>query len=576
MSYSKLTVLPLAKYLTRFPGYLWVIGFVYLFALWWYAVPFTGDEKVYVSTVAEMWQRNSWLSPMLFGETSYYKPPFQFWSILLSWNLFGFGNFGTYFPSVVAVILTSAALALVQKRFTPDRTPLAAVWFAACAGTLTYGTTAQMEIWVVCFYLWFWVACFRFLDTQKWRALDAALLIAGISGLVKSPLYSAFSVLSFWMYLGFTRQLYYFSRLRFWLSHLYGILAGSLWFGVILRVDPERFWAGYVQRETLSKTGGNGATIAHMWGDFSTFFFPFILLAIPVIGSWLFLAIASLKRLPSFSRKQIFGEKPSIFLFSCLLIPGIFFHVFPYRTETYLYVLLPFLILALDWSLPETFQTAEISAGFFRWTARLNGVLILFGISLASFVFVRIGMVPQGLGLIFVLAATFLLFAFWRGQKVQMAFSSLFLIFAIRLCAASLGMDDIQTLKNTLASFPDRNLYFFDEGRSIWHEIGTLSVGVGKPSFRSESVPHAVEILKSGGLLVLNDTQIPTFFPQIRDAILQSPPSGQVKEISSIPWMRWKRGFTLPSPQELLDFGNRESPQWHARNQREFRILYLQ
>src|SRR6478609_8527865 len=126
----------------RYYGFI-VILFSYGFGLWWYSVPFTGDEKTYISIAMEMWQKKSWVIPYLFGEPSYFKPPFQYWMTLVSWHLLGFNNFATYFPSVIATLGTAWNInrikSLLFEDLSTQRTFSAGLWFAANTGTLTYG-----------------------------------------------------------------------------------------------------------------------------------------------------------------------------------------------------------------------------------------------------------------------------------------------------------------------------------------------------------------------------------------------------------------------------------------------------
>src|SRR3989338_3129366 len=67
----------MANLLWRFPGYLVWAAAAYMIMAGSMSVPLTGDQKVYVSTAMEMREHGQWLQPLLFGEPSYYKPPFQ-------------------------------------------------------------------------------------------------------------------------------------------------------------------------------------------------------------------------------------------------------------------------------------------------------------------------------------------------------------------------------------------------------------------------------------------------------------------------------------------------------------------
>ena len=68
------------KYFQRYPALLLWVFLAYAWAVWLYCIPFTGDEKVYLSTAMEMRAHSDWLHPWLIDEHAYYKPPLQFWA----------------------------------------------------------------------------------------------------------------------------------------------------------------------------------------------------------------------------------------------------------------------------------------------------------------------------------------------------------------------------------------------------------------------------------------------------------------------------------------------------------------
>ena len=55
------------------------------------------DETRYLSVAWEMWDKSSFLVPLLNGEPYHHKPPFLFWLIHLNWYLFGVNEIGVRF-----------------------------------------------------------------------------------------------------------------------------------------------------------------------------------------------------------------------------------------------------------------------------------------------------------------------------------------------------------------------------------------------------------------------------------------------------------------------------------------------
>ncbi len=574
------------------------IGVLYAVGLRSASVALTGDEKVYISTAMEMRQTGSWLLPMLLGETSYFKPPFQYWMTLLSWKVLGFGLAGTYLPSILALTGTTFFLGRLQRLLFPQGAArsLAGVWFAGCFGTLTYGTSVQMEIWIVFFHtLMALLFCQFLVSTRRWPWFYALMTVAGVSAWVKSPLYSVFALASVWGYLLTCKRVggqglslrWLLRHPHFWVGQLLSLGVGLSWFAVAFRLDGVRFWHQYFATETWSKRGGNGSSALGMWCYFLTLSAPFSLLLFLPGLAWLRSRLSPPSR--SLARKlpgvlasgpDQGGELPEgmlvraeapeqqqgglRFLAAFLTPPALFFSIFPYRTETYLYILLPFLALGMDHACQALIQQGN---GIALWGVRLNGALLL-GLGLiAGGVFWQAGLVAWPLLLLWLAWLGCLGWSSWRGNWPVLASSTVGLMIAVRWAALALGEADLRTLREVVeASPPDAQVYYYDEGRNIWHEIGLLSVALGRPGLRVFSVQEAQVLLDQPGSsarVVFNASQA----DRVADLLQRSA------QLQAIPWKRWKRAFALPSAHHLSHLSDRTQPDWEQTHQRVYQIV---
>ncbi|RYZ71653.1 MAG: hypothetical protein EOP09_04370 [Proteobacteria bacterium] len=543
----------MGKIFWRHPGHLVWILFAYLPFLGRFGIPLTGDQKTYIAVAMEMREKGEWLRPLLFGEGNYLKPPFQYWMTLLGWKAFGFNLFGTFVPSVIALALTAWFLSEIASSLGERRWYVnSGLWFAATIGAMTYGTTAQMEIYVCLFYTaaW-WAAMMYFRVNMEERSpawLYLAFIIAGVSSLVKSPLYAVLWVLSFCIYGTIAGEWLLLKSKHLYLALAVGVAVGLAWFVVILGVDGDRFWDQYWIQEQVNKKGGNGSTIWNLWGPLFYMAFPFTLLAITAARAL-------------FLRRR--SNSIITFLVAWCLPPAIFFSAYPYRTSVYLFILVPALAILVDWGCFRTNRTRT-----FMWASRGTGLLLFVALALAALALHRAEFIPVWLALALVFTGSAAVIVSWMGWMRVFAICSLGGILFFRIAAVEVVSGDTQRLVDAIAkSGSNGELAMLDEARNIWHEIGLVSVTLEKPMRRLYGLDDCVDLLKRGGLLILSDEEYERYHQTLKQFM-----NDQGLELVSEPWRRFKRRQRLPIREVLLD-GRAAVPDFDDIITREFQIV---
>lgn len=326
-----------------------LICFTYLLGLGLWSVPITGDQKFYISVALEMRERGSWLIPYFQGEPCFIKPPLQFWLTLLSWKITGVNLFGALLPSFIAMLLVALMLPRLVLAWFPkvsrEQAQSVMLVFAALLGTATFSNVAQMEIHSVFFWIFGWWTILQTLalpvESHSCRFIGflIAFAAAGVSGWLKSPLYSVLWVLSFFTYLLLNIRspsvVFTLKSPRFYLALLLGVSTGLIWFLLAYRAEPALFWNQYLMQENLNKRGGNGSTPWGIWISLLYWFFPYTLL------------------LPAFFTKLEFWKQGLRTWIPALILPAVFFTMHPYRVNTYLFLLCPVLSVALVGSVTD-------------------------------------------------------------------------------------------------------------------------------------------------------------------------------------------------------------------------------
>ena len=453
-------------------SYLFIFVF-YIVDLWKMSVPLTGDQKTYVSIALEMRERGEWIIPYLNHAPNFLKPPFQYWATLLSWKIFGLSLFGALLPSVLALL----GSALLVNRLSGSKRYIPGIFFAASLGSMTYGTTSQMEIWIVLFYLWAWY------EAKQERALRA-FVIVGVMAWIKGPLYPALWVLSFILYLFFKKRRQDVLSFRF-VGHLaIGIFVGLLWYALAARSEWNTMMNVFFMRENIGKIQTSQGSPLGLWAEFFYTLFPWFF--------WLILSLCSKDRVKEFASEKIFW-------ISYALIPAVFFTFFPYRVNTYLYLLTPLAAwMVCSRELPVT--------SFSKGVASITS-LFFFALSFLVIRFSLGGWIGWEVGAALIFVLLLWSYAHWKMNPRWIAVTSLLIVSLIRVGAVEIGENDLAGLRSYHNEQPTSPLAYYMDHVDIWHEFGWVSAALGTDIARIEDQGTLRNFIQSGGTVIFQDTQ---------------------------------------------------------------------
>ncbi len=504
----------------------------------WMSVPLAGDQKACLSTALEMNEARSTLIPLLFGEPCYSMPPLAYWATIAGIRQWGFSLFGALLPSVLSAWLAAVALSSIAARLWPERDRAqerSGIWFLSSLGTATFGLVAQAEIHGVALLLLAWWLALEHLEKppasrrrNPW-ALYAAWAVAGLGALVQGPLLTVFWAMGFWIYLALNGE----GRLIRGIHHGLGVILaaalGGAWYLAMFDVDGTEFVARFPWRGTAMP----GVSVPELWQALLAACLP-----------WAPIALLGLLRLHRCGSRRIVG-----FVLGSTIPAAAYFTVSGLISRKIgvpaqgLYLLVPALALLAAWI------EAERGKGV-RETLSITAALVAFMAAYVAWVGIRAKAFPAWMILLTIGLAALWIWSIFRPR--QWVVAALALVAWYHLAGVSLGERDLRGLRRFAEGNPHRGLSMLDDGRSASHEVGLLSLAVGRPIERLQSIDEVLDALEEGQAVVLSASQSETYGQELREGLKDmediegTEEGGQERPLEVVRWRRISTKSQMP------------------------------
>ena len=227
------------------------------------------DEPVYGETAREMLAAGDWLSPRIFGNYWYDKPPFFYWLEMISYSLFGATDFASRLPSALAAMATTIYVyAAGRDIFNKPIAALSALLLVTSFGFMYIGKAAVTDMTLV---LTLTVAMMSFYRKKYYTAY----LFCGLSLLVKGPVGYAFPALIMLIYIAWTRQWTLLKEMKIPQGILLAFAVGLPWYVLMYKVHGEVFLDTFIGYHNLTRF----AAPEHPGQNSLVFFIPVLLAA---------------------------------------------------------------------------------------------------------------------------------------------------------------------------------------------------------------------------------------------------------------------------------------------------------
>lgn len=158
------------------------------------------DEPVYGETAKEMLSTGDWLSPRIYGEFWYDKPPLFYWLESISFTLFGVSTTSARLPSILMGALLSPYLYLSMRKLLGEKAALYGAFISASSLEIIVLARSSVTDATLTFTLT--VALISFLRKEY----IPAYIFCGLSLLAKGPIGFGFPALIVGLWMIFSRS----------------------------------------------------------------------------------------------------------------------------------------------------------------------------------------------------------------------------------------------------------------------------------------------------------------------------------------------------------------------------------
>ena len=297
------------------------------------------DEPVYAETAKEMIRFGDYLSPRIYTEIWYDKPPIFHWLIVVSLKMFGgFSELAARLPASFMAIGSALLTALASARLFGARTGF---WSGMITGTsvfLMYMGKASVTDTTLLFFMT--AALFSFIHRQYWLMY----FCCGLAVMTKGPIGIVFPGAIVFFYLLLTRQLERLFHMHVVRGVLLAALVGMPWYIYMYTVHGMPFIHDFIGFHNISRF----AHPLHPVRDHWYFYIPVVLLG---FFPWTGLLIQSVKN----AYRRSFGEEAELLTFFQVwwIFVLIFFSFAQTKQVSYMLILVPPLATVIASSLPQ-------------------------------------------------------------------------------------------------------------------------------------------------------------------------------------------------------------------------------
>lgn len=346
----------------RLPPGLWVIIVISLFVAFFqlgYVPLIDPDEPVYAETPLEMLQTHDWISPRIYGEFWYDKPPLYYWFVATSFSIFGRSDFAARLPSALmatftAILVYQAGARLFDRRvglFSSLVLVTSFEFFYIAKGavtdmTLTFCLTAALLAFLFKRYIWIYV-------------------FAALATVAKGPIGLAFPGIIILLYLAAGKRWSFLREMKVPQGIVLYLVIAAPWYGIMTYYHGSDFINTFIGFHNITRF----TTPEHPEGVLWYYYLPVMIMG---FFPWTGVLVQSVKA-SLYTYGQTFAKLQFLNIWAFFIL--LFFTISQTKLVSYILPMYPPMALIIGWYLSRLWEN-RLRGKYLSWPVTAT---LLFG-----------------------------------------------------------------------------------------------------------------------------------------------------------------------------------------------------
>ncbi|WP_425060734.1 Undecaprenyl phosphate-alpha-4-amino-4-deoxy-L-arabinose arabinosyl transferase [Sporomusa carbonis] len=349
----------------RFDVEFWFVALIAATIMFFYlgGIPLLDpDEPVYGETPKEMLRFNEYLSPRIYGEYWYDKPPMYYWLVAGAFRLFGMNEFAARFPSALLGVAGVLAVYLFGRQLFNRRAAMAGALVLATSVEYFYlGKAAVTDITLnFCLML----SLLGFI-TKRYSLM---YIFAGLATVTKGPVGFLFPGAIIFLYLAATRRFELLREMKILKGIILFAVTALPWYWFMYNTHGSAFIDTFLGFHNVTRF----TSPEHPEGVLWYYFIPVLILgffpwtSILVQSVWCSLTKSSFEQ----NRILLFLNIWAAFIFT-------FFTISQTKLVSYILPVYPPLALIAGWYIDRIWDSRRHKGHYTAWAAVLACLVLL-------------------------------------------------------------------------------------------------------------------------------------------------------------------------------------------------------